>query len=178
VPGRRSRRLGAPLIALALTLVASPSRADEPPPAFTIGSTPAWYLLGGLTTGATLVAHDRGGYVGGELSLARLQEGYFIGAYGDLYRDLGAHRTYATSGLEFGHRFVGFDLGAAARIGGDQVEWGPTGRAFVTVGFFSLYGRYAHFSGSQGAGNDHVVQVGVTLNRVPAKPRPTAETCT
>lgn len=161
--GRRSHRLETLLIALALALVASPSRADEPPAGFTIGSSPAWYLLGGLTTGATLVAHDRGGYVGGELSLARLREGYFLGAYGDVYRDLGAHRTYATGGLELGYRFVGVDFGAAARIGGDQVEWGPTGRAFVTVGVFSLYGRYAHFSGSPGAGNDHVVQVGVTL---------------
>jgi hypothetical protein len=163
VLGRRSYHLETLPVALAIALVASPSDADEPRPAFKVGSSPAWYLLGGVTTGGTLVAHDRGGYLGGELSLVRLQEGYFIGAYGDAYRDFGAHRTYATSGLELGYRFVGVDFGAAARMGGEHVEWGPTDRLFVGAGAFSLYGRYAHFSSSLGAGDEHVVQIGVLL---------------
>lgn len=170
--------LRAPLPALltasltaALLLVSTPSLADDPPPvaparaadapaAFEIGSKPVWFVTGGVTSGGTLVAHDRGGYVGGELSIVRLREGRFIGFYGDTYYDLGAHRTYATSGLELGYKFFGIDGGAATRIGGDRLEWGPTGRIFVTIGILSVYGRYAYFVDPLAAGNDHVVQIG------------------
>jgi hypothetical protein len=155
----------------ALLLLASPALADDPPPvaparaadappAFEIGSKPVWFVTGGVTSGATIVAHDAGGYVGGELSIVRLREGRFLGFYGDTYYDLGAHRTYATSGLELGYKFFGLDGGAATRIGGDRLEWGPTGRVFMTIGILSVYGRYAYFVDPLASGNDHVVQIG------------------
>jgi hypothetical protein len=116
--------------------------------------------MGGVTSGGTLVAHDRGGYIGGELSLVKLREGWFDGLYGDAYYDLGARRTYATTGVELGYRFLGIDGGGAARLGGERLEVGPTGRVFVTVGILSIYGRYAYFVDPQVAGNDHVIQIG------------------
>ncbi len=141
------------------------AHADEKneKPAFTIGSSPAWYLMGGVTGGGTLVARDRGGYVGGELSLVRLREGRFVGLYGDGYYDFGINRTYTTGGLELGYKFLGIDGGAAARFGGSRPEWGAAGRLFVTVGLLSIYGRYAYFPEPLRADNDHVVQIGALL---------------
>jgi hypothetical protein len=132
---------------------------EEEPAPFTIGSKPAWYVMGGLTSGATVTEH-RGGYVGGELSVVRLRNSRFVGFYADGYYDLGIHRTYTTGGFELGYKFVGIDGGAAARFGGDKVDPGLTGRLFFTVGVFSLYARYAYFDAAQ---NDHVVQVGALL---------------
>jgi hypothetical protein len=153
-------------------LAVSETRAEnakpaEPPPdeerGFAIGSKPAWYLSGGATTGGTIVTQDRGWFVGGEMSLVRLNEGKFIGLYGDAYYDFGIERTYATSGVELGYKFLGIDGGAAARIGGSRVEWAPTGRLFLTFGIVSLYGRYAYFVDPLRVGNDHVVQLGGLL---------------
>jgi hypothetical protein len=147
-------------LAASLLLLALPARAEEPPPAFTIGPKPAWFVTGGLTSGDTLVAHDRGGYLGGELSLSRILEGRVVGLYGDGYYDLGAHRTYTTGGIELAYKLLGIDGGAAARLGGRRVEWGPTGRVFVSLGVLAIYGRYAYFVDPLRAGNDHVVQIG------------------
>jgi hypothetical protein len=154
------KRLESLLAATAVAFLSTPARAEGPPPAFTIGSKPAWFLTGGVTTGGTLVTADRGGYVGGELSIVRLHKGRFLGLYGDGYYDVGASRTYATSGIEIGYKFFGVDGGAAARMGGDAIEWGPTGRVFVTVGILSVYVRYAYFPDPLRAGTDNVLQVG------------------
>jgi hypothetical protein len=151
-------RSGALFVATAFFLFAATAHAEDAP--FTIGSKPGWFVAGGVTTGGTVVTHERGGYVGGELSAVRLHEGRFVGLYGDGYYDVGAGRTYATSGIELGYKFLGFDGGAAARIGGERVEWGPTGRLFVTVGILSLYVRYAYFADSLVAANEQVVQIG------------------
>jgi hypothetical protein len=43
---------------LAVSLAPSVAHADDPP--FTIGSRPAWILLGGVTTGGTVALADRG----------------------------------------------------------------------------------------------------------------------
>jgi hypothetical protein len=151
-------------------LFASHARAEDPPPvvpanpaeppAYTIGSLPAYFVNAGVTSGGTIVARDGGGYIGGELSFARLHQGRLIGLYGDGYYDLGAKRTYATGGLELGYTFIGIDGGAATRIGGERLDWGPTGRLFVTIGILSIYGRYAYFPESLGVKDDHVVQIG------------------
>lgn len=144
-------------------LVTGGARAGEGDPAFTIGARPAWYVMGGLTTGGTIVTHDRGWYVGGELSVVRLREGKFIGLYGDGYYEFGINRTYATSGIELGYKILGIDGGGAARIGGRHIEWGPTGRLFVSLGILTLYARYAYFYETLRADNDHVVQIGGLL---------------
>ncbi len=142
---------------------AATAPADKPR-AFSIGTEPAWYLLGGVTTGGTLVAHDRGGYVGGEASIVRLwRDTRFFGFYGDGYYDVGAGRTYATSGLEGGYKLVGLDGGLASRFGGDRPEWGATGRLFVSIGVVGIYGRYAYFADALGHSDEHVVQIGALV---------------
>jgi hypothetical protein len=148
------------LLALAGVLFAGPAAAEEEP--FSIGPKPAWYVLGGATAGGTLVAQGSG-YVGGELSIARLEQGRFIGFYGDGYYDWGAKRTYTTLGPEIGWRFVGIDAGGAARLGGSRAEFGPTGRVFVTVGVATIYVRYAYFPDPLRIDNDHVLQIGGLL---------------
>jgi hypothetical protein len=156
------------LAALVVTFLPRVGHAAEEP-AFSIGPRSAWYLLGGVTTGDTMVARERGGYVGGEASLVRLGgAGRFAGVYGDGYHDVGAGRTYATAGVELGYKLVGIDGGVATRLGGDRPEWGPTGRLFFGVGIVSVYGRYAHFVESLGTSNANVLQVGA-LVKIPIK---------
>jgi hypothetical protein len=153
---------------LTAMLVACAGRADEERP-FTIGPKPTWYLLAGVTTGGTVVASDRGGYVGQEVSLVRQsQGGRFFGFYADGYRDFGAGRTYTTAGMELGYKFFGIDGGAVARFGADRPEWGATGRLFVGVGVVSIYGRYAYVIDAVGPNNAQVVQLGA-LVKIPIK---------
>jgi hypothetical protein len=185
-PVRRSVALAAAMTAHALTTsahadepqagqavqAAAPAPAKEPvlaAPAYTVGTQPEWYVLAGVTTGGTLVAHDRGGYVGGEASIVRLGRAtQFFGFYADGYHDFGGSRTYVTSGVEGGYKLVGLDGGLATRFGGDRPEWGATGRLFVGIGVVSVYGRYAYFADSLGMSDEHVVQVGV-LVKMPFK---------
>jgi hypothetical protein len=150
-----------------LTLFAArPARADDRPgapaddPPFTIGSRPAWLLLGGVTTGGTLLS-DRGAYVGGELSLARLRDASFFGFYADSYYDWGAHGTYVTGGLEIGHKLVGLDGGVALRLLDGDRQLGATGRVVLGLGAVGLYARYAHFWDVMQ--NDNVIQLGLVL---------------
>ena len=153
-------------LALLAALVVAPgvAQASEEPQPFTIGPKPVWYALAGVTGGGSLVAHDRGGYAGGEASLLRLSTGgRFFGFYGDGYRDFGAERTYATAGLELGYKLLGVEAGGASRWGGGRPEWGAAGRLFVTLGALSVYGRYLYFAGSLSSNNAHVVQVGALL---------------
>jgi len=139
------------------------AQEEEQQQAFTIGSLPAYFVSGGLTTGASLLAEDGGYFLGGELSVLRLHRGWLLGLYGDGYHDFGAERTYGTAGVELGYKLVGIDGGAAARFGSDDVAFGPTGRLFVTVGILSVYGRYAYFHELQRSDNDHLIQVGALL---------------
>jgi len=139
---------------LAVSLVPRTAAADDPP--FTIGSVPAWLVLGGVTSGGTVGVADRGAFVGGELSLARLRDASFAGVYADGYYDWGAGGTYATGGVEFGRNLVGLDGGAAVRFAGGDTDAGVAAR--ITVG---VYARYLYFPGA--AHDDHVVQVGLTL---------------
>lgn len=136
-----------------------PAAADDPP--FTIGSRPAWFLLGGVTSGGTVALADRGAFVGGELSVARLRDGNYFGFYADGYYDWGADGTYVTGGLELGRRFVGIDAGGALRLADGQRDLGVAGRLNVSVGVFGLYARYAYFMDAMT--DEHVLQVGVAL---------------
>jgi hypothetical protein len=147
------------LALLALSLAASPAHADDPP--FTIGATPSWLLLGGVTTGGTLILADRGALVGGEVSLARLQNASFVGLYADAYYDWGAHGTYVTGGLEAGHKFLGFDGGVALRLAEGDQQLGATGRVTVGIGMIGVYARYAHFWDVMK--DDNVIQLGLVV---------------
>lgn len=147
------------VLLLACVLVPGSARADEDPP-FTIGAQPVWFLLGGVTTGATVALADRGAFVGGELSLARLREGRHVGVYADGYYDWGADGTYVTGGLEAGYKIVGVDAGAALRFADGDTQLGATGRLSVGVGVFNLYVRYAFFDAMT---DEHVLQVGAAF---------------
>src|SRR5262249_50310283 len=124
--------------------LSSPARADDDP-AFVIGSTPSWMLLGGVTTGGTIALSDKGALVGGELSLVRLQNATFVGLYADGYYDWGVGGTYVTGGLEVGHKFIGLDGGFAMRFVDGERQLGFTGRLTFGIGLFGLYARLAHF---------------------------------
>lgn len=151
------------LIASAAVLVTA-GAAHADPRAFTIGGQPQWYVLGGVTGGATLY-DTRGGFVGGELSVVRLRQNHMIGVYGDAYYDFGVDGTYLTGGLEVGTKLgmvgVGVDGGFAARFAYDDHQLGATGRVFLSAGVVSLYARYLYFAETDR--NDHVVQVGAML---------------
>jgi len=144
---------------LAVSLAPSVAHADDPP--FTIGSRPAWILLGGVTTGGTVALADRGAFVGGELSLARLREASFVGLYADGYYDWGAGGSYATGGIELGRKLFGLDGGAAVRFANGDTDAGVAARITVGLGVAGLYGRYLYFPGA--TRDEHVVQVGLTL---------------
>jgi hypothetical protein len=146
----------------------SPARADDDPPAFVMGSRPAWYLLGGVMGGGTVALADRGGMVGGELSLARLRDGRWMGVYADAYRDWGTDGTYVTAGPEIGRRFFGLDGGGALRWTDGEMEYGATGRLSVSAGILSVFVRYAWFDA---AADDHVIQLGAMLKFPLMSPR-------
>lgn len=157
------RRFWGVSVVLAISALAAPAAAEDAPPAFTIGAKPGWFVMGGVTTGGTVVTTDRGGYVGGELSLVRIRDGRYYGIYADGYYEFGVQGTYVTAGPELGYKFLGVDGGAAARLGGARPEWGPTGRLFVTMGLLAIYARYAYFVDPIRVGNDHVVQIGALI---------------
>jgi hypothetical protein len=141
--------------------VAAPRTAAADDPPFTIGSRPAWILLGGVTGGGTVALADRGAFVGGELSLVRLREGNYVGFYADGYYDWGADGTYVTGGVELGHKVVGIDGGAALRLAGGERDLGVTGRLSVGMGLLGLYARYAYFGDAMA--DEHVLQVGLAF---------------
>jgi hypothetical protein len=133
--------------------------ADDAP--FTIGSRSAWFLLGGVTSGGTVALADRGAFVGGELSVARLRDGNYLGFYADGYYDWGADGTYVTGGVELGRRFVGIDGGAALRFADGERDLGVTGRLNVSIGLLGLYARYVFFNDAMA--DEHVLQVGLAF---------------
>ncbi len=141
-------------LVVAFLLAARPAAAED---AFTIGSQPAWFLLSGVTTGGTVALADYGAYVGGELSLARLRKGNYVGVYSDAYYDWGANGTYVTGGLELGHTGYGIDGGGALRFSDGERQVGVTGRVNVSLGMVGIYVRYAYFDAMT---DDHVLQVG------------------
>jgi len=142
-------------------LLALSVRAAYADPGFSIGPRPAWYVLGGVTAGDTLVGKDGAGFVGGELSVARLHRGIWLGAYGDGYRDFGSDGTYATAGLEAGWRFIGADAGGALRFDHGDTHAGATGRVYLGVGVLAFYVRYAYFPDAMVG--EHVLQIGGEL---------------
>lgn len=156
---RASAHATALLLTAAGALAASSARADDALAPFTIGSKPGWFFTGGVTAGGTAVAHARGGFVGGELSIVRLREARFIGAYADAYYDVGARSTYATTGIELGYKFVGVDGGFASRFGPES-DLGPTARLFFTVGILSVYARYVYLVDPSRGGGESVLQLG------------------
>ena len=167
--GRGAARAGlVGLAGLAALAVSAPRPAaaddedhgDHSDPAFTIGSVPAWFLLGGVTSGGTVGTGATGGYVGAELSLARMRDSNYFGFYADGYYDFGIDGLYATGGLEAGHGFLGVDAGPAVRLANGGTDAGVAARASLGIGLFAIYVRYAYFDAMS---DDHVIQVGGML---------------
>jgi hypothetical protein len=146
-------------LAAALVLASSNVVAADPA-AFAIGDQPAWFLLGGVTGGGTIEFHDRGGFVGGELSVARLDAGNYFGAFANADYDFGVHGTTVTGGLEAGHKLVGVDVGPAMRWFRGDTDFGVAARINVSIGAFGIYARYEYFDAAADA---HVIQLGATL---------------
>ncbi|HTL31892.1 MAG TPA: hypothetical protein VL326_02140 [Kofleriaceae bacterium] len=154
------------LCAMVSVASADEAKKESGPPAFHIGPTAMWVLLGGVTTGGTVALSDKGYFVGGEVSAALLKVDNFIGIYGDGYYDWGANGTYFTGGLELGHKFLGVDGGAAVRFDDGETRVGLAGRVSVGVGVAQIYVRYMHFPtriGHMTIPNDDVLQVGLEL---------------
>ncbi|CAN5720146.1 hypothetical protein BH11MYX1_BH11MYX1_36140 [soil metagenome] len=143
-----------------VTLACVDQAAAEGPP-FTIGSTPSWIVLGGLTTGGTVALADQGALVGGEVSVARLRDANIVGFYADGYYDWGTNGTYVTGGLELGHKFLSLDGGGAARFAEGDSKFGLAARLTVGVGVVGVFARYAHFYDTMD--NQDVLQVGLLL---------------
>jgi hypothetical protein len=149
------------LAAASCLALSTPASADADAPAgFTIGAQPAWFLLGGITAGATVAdVEDRGGFVGAELSLARLLSGRTLGIYADGFYDFGADGIYASTGIGLGWNVISLDAGATVRGDGDT-DLGLTGRLCLSTGIAALCSRYSRFDSDR----DHnVVQIGVIL---------------
>lgn len=146
------------LVAVVVVAFTSTARADDP--AFEIGSQPRWFLLGGVTSGGTVAFDDRGGFVGGELSVVRLNNGNYLGGYADGYYDFGIDGTYVTGGLELGHKFLGIDGGPAVRFAHGTTDAGAAVRVNLTAGVFGIYVRYAYFDAMT---DKNVLQVGAML---------------
>jgi hypothetical protein len=145
---------------LAIWLTAGPVFAQDDT-AFEFGPQPSWSLLFGPSGGGSFGTPGGGGYVGGELSLSRLNERRWWGFYADGVYDFGHRDAIFTAGPEFGAGFFGVDGGVALRTGSTD-DIGGTARLLVTAGFFALYGRYFFFPEAE----EHVGQIGV-LFKIP-----------
>lgn len=163
------------MLAIGAAFAGQPATAAADDGAFSFGSRPAWFVLGGLSTGGTVALDRRGPYVGGELSLVRVRDRGFVGAYVDGYYDFAVDGTYLTAGPELGvirrSRTLpigfGVDGGMAVRVA-DDTAIGGTARAYVSVaGSVSLYARYLIFGTDS---DQQVVQVGVALKFLLASP--------
>ena len=154
---RRIRQLAAALVGAAVLCVASSAAAQQPlGEAFVVGYEPSWYALGGVTGGASFQSPQNGGFAGVELSVVRLLENFWAGAYADAAFDFGPQTAIVTAGPEIGYSFAGIDGGAAARFGESGTDFGLQGRLVLTAGVAAIYGRYLYWPDSAEQG----VQVG------------------
>lgn len=156
-----------------LYLLLTPTRAgaeDRPQgePPFTIGAEPAWLLLGGVSGGGSLASDDNGGFAGGELSVVRLRQSWWIGGYLDGGYEFAQSAPFLSVGPELGYSVIGVDGGAFVRCDEAGVELGPQGRVAIGVGVFSLFARYAFLPHAQR--NQHVVQIGAVFKMPMSSP--------
>jgi hypothetical protein len=171
---RASRWLTTTLTVLAISTSASWAMAQdaESQPAeddyFTLGTSPGWYMLGGLTGGGSFGTPGGGGFVGAEVSVVRLHKGLWTGLYVDGMYDFNQGAIF-TAGPEIGYYVAGLDGGVALRLGDQGPEVGGAARALLSLGLFSLYGRYMIWP--TGGELEHVGQVGVLLKIPLMEPR-------
>lgn len=154
-----------PCLGLVLLVATVGAKADD---GFAVGARPVWFVTGGPLLGATVATESKGWIAGVELSLVRLREAWFQGAYVDAYHDFGLGGTYLTGGPELGvvkrsrtlPLSIGVDAGGVLRLS-DAAHYGASGRLVLTVaGTVSLFGRYAYLVSDDDA---QVVQMGLVL---------------
>lgn len=145
----------------AVALGAAPVSAQDEESSLTLGYDPGWFILGGLTGGASFGEPGRGGFLGGELSVVRLGNSWWNGLYADIAYDFGHHEPTFTVGPEFGWMVLGVDGGVGVKPGEDGgVQLGPQVRGLLTFAVFSLYARFAYWPD---ATQKNVQQYGVLL---------------
>ena len=155
------KRLAATIAMLMTTAIGSVASAQSVD-ALTVGYQPAWFVLGGATGGASFGSTSNGGYLGAEVSVARLLRGWWYGLYADAEYDFGMGTPTVSLGPEFGYWVLGVDGGVGIRPGEDETfAVGPRIRGLLTVGLVSLYYRHAYWPGDRE--NRTVRQVGLLL---------------
>lgn len=148
--------------AICLAALAAPSVASAEDRTLVVGYQPAWFVLAGATGGASFGADENGGYLGVEVSAARMLRGWWYGIYGDALYDFGTAVPSLSFGPEFGYWLLGVDGGVALRPGAQRVvDFGPTVRGMLTLGLFSLYYRRSFWPNA--VENRTVSQVGLLL---------------
>lgn len=156
------RRTLLSLVALACVLGLSTPLAAQESEAFSFGNDTEAFMLLGVTTGGSFGSLGPGGYVGGEWSLAWMNQGLWGGLYADAWYDFGQAATTITLGPEIGLWALGLDGGLGVRLGREEApELGFQARVLLTFGSFALYGRYGGWPGAQDFA--HVGQVGISL---------------
>ena len=136
------------------SLCASPAFADE---AAHIGTQAGWQLMGGLSTGGSFGDFGGSGYLGGELSLNRLSQRWWMGLYGDGVYEFGHGAGYFTAGPQLGYAILGFDGGVALRTGDVDSAVGFAARGLIALAVFDIYGRVLVFD------DEEQVQIGVLI---------------
>ncbi|MFB6374640.1 MAG: hypothetical protein ABEN55_16300 [Bradymonadaceae bacterium] len=150
---------------LAATVLAAPASvaangsSDGDTDAIAVGPQPAWFLMGGPTSGISWQSTGIGGFVGAELSVVRLHRSYWIGAYTDGLYDFGSRAPIVSLGPTIGYGLVGLDGGVGVRFRHGGPEVGPVGRISATAGLFGLFARGAYWPRP----DEHTLQFGATL---------------
>ena len=80
-----------------------------------------------------------GALLGGEVSLAYLNDGFWFGGYTDTLYDVSLRRTRFSFGPELGFGPFGVDLGYVREIGEDQPLSGWRVRGILTASFITAY---------------------------------------
>ena len=144
---------------LVLLLLTGPALAQEEAPPFAFGSQPGFTLNVGGNCGGSFGTPGGGGFAGAELSVNRLFQGAWMGAYGDAVYDFGWEVGLLSAGPQVGYGVVGVDAGPALLVGRRDTQAGAAGRVLLSAGVVAFFGRYAHLFDS-GA---HLAQAGLLV---------------
>ncbi len=125
-----------------------------------------WYLPAGLAVAATFPEDlPAGVWLGGEFSVISMDqpgpEGTWLGPTAEAGWDFGADAFRHGLGCEFGIAVLGLEAGYLGQLRDGRYAPGLYGRASLTFGVFSVYGRYGHIFAEPLAMN--LGEVGVML---------------
>lgn len=154
---------------LGATVLAGETQPDSPDDApndaasdsITVGYQPSWYLMAGLTGGASFrtPSSSPGGFVGLEASVVRNHRDWWVGGYLDGAWDFGFAAPVLSVGPEVGYQFLGLDAGFATRFPGGPPRPGVFARLSASFAVFTLYGRYGFWP----TGGLHTIHAGASF---------------